>query len=611
MAITKIKAVKSTVYKALDYIIDENKTDGKLLVTGYNCNPETASFEFDITKESANILNSNIDNKNGNQAYHLMQSFAITDNITPDQAHQIGKELADEFLQGKHEYVIATHVDKGHIHNHIIINATSFYTHKKLRTQPYKTASMIRGISDNLCHKNNLSVVENPSKLKSSYKEWSERKNQTSWKKQLTEKLIFIKGNCQSYDEFLEQCKKFDIQVDNEGKHIKFKLEGQERWARGKTLAELDVLTYDEICNSLKQNSLNEEFERVEEIPKFEKGVKDLIYKELILEESDIKKIYKDGILTNYKEQQIFIDSNYINYDKDNNKYHIFICDRFNYNLTDNKSVKGSNLISYLDKTKNTNFTEIELQGSELEFMSEKGCVFKFGTDTVFIPKEDIEVYDTKTKIKIKIYNNTNYKLNKETYVPAAELIEKINNSSSDVRSIYNKIKFVNRKEMIKETKTLASYLLNGEERITNKKIDILDSEQIIKERDVEIKKNDKGISSCKEALKFLLVINEKKDIYENYGKQNILFKKKFYNENCESIDMYVTALKKLDEIKLSSNIDIEKVKELIHIKEDKKQKLTNEQKQDKMKVVKLKAEIQNLEKGKEHNQKLNKDNQI
>ena len=151
MAITKIHAIKSTLGKALAYIENPDKTDGQMLVSGYNCEPQTASIDFEITPALAQKARNLKRKRSTNLAYHLIQSFSPEDAVTPEQAHELGKKLAFEYTGGKYEYVVATHIDKGHIHNHIMINAVSFYDYKKLRTVPYRTARQIRDISDRLC----------------------------------------------------------------------------------------------------------------------------------------------------------------------------------------------------------------------------------------------------------------------------------------------------------------------------------------------------------------------------------------------------------------------------------------------------------------------------
>ena len=149
MAITKIHAIKSTLGKALAYIENLDKTDGQMLVSGYNCEPQTASIDFEMTAVLAHKARNLKRKRSTNLAYHLIQSFSPEDAVTPEQAHELGKKLAFEYTGGKYEYVVATHIDKGHIHNHIMLNAVSFYDYKKLRTVPYRTARQMGYL---ICH---------------------------------------------------------------------------------------------------------------------------------------------------------------------------------------------------------------------------------------------------------------------------------------------------------------------------------------------------------------------------------------------------------------------------------------------------------------------------
>ena len=241
MAVTKIKAIKSTVNKAIDYITNPRKTDGKLLVSGFKVEPPFAAIEYKMTAELAKELKGDYTNtgKGNNLAYHTIQSFAKFDKITPEEAHELGKKLADEMLQEKHEYVIATHIDKGHIHNHIIFNAISFEDFKKFRSEPYKTAAMIREISDRLCEEKGLYVVKEPNGKGKGHKEWQETKNGTSWKAQIQAAIDKAIPQATDYNSFVELMNQAKIEI-KEGKHIAFKLEGQqqERFVRGKTIGE-------------------------------------------------------------------------------------------------------------------------------------------------------------------------------------------------------------------------------------------------------------------------------------------------------------------------------------------------------------------------------------
>lgn len=163
MAYTRIHAIKTTLNKALDYIENPAKTQEQLLVSGYNVDPISASVEYRMTAALAREMKGDYAKTGGADilAFHMIQSFSPYDKINPEQAHELGKKWADEILQGKHEYVISTHVDKGHIHNHIIFNSVSFFDYKKYETKPYKTAALLRKVSDRLCEEQGLSIIQN------------------------------------------------------------------------------------------------------------------------------------------------------------------------------------------------------------------------------------------------------------------------------------------------------------------------------------------------------------------------------------------------------------------------------------------------------------------
>ena len=181
--------------------MNPSKTEGQLFVSGYNCDPQTAYFDFELTNTMARTIKGDYSKGGCNIAHHIVQSFAPYDKITPEQAHAIGKEFADRFLQGRYEYVIATHVDKGHIHNHIIFNAVSFYDYKKFRN--YKVAAKAREISDRLCVENGLYVPQFKRQKAVKHHEWSQRKNGTSWVAQLEEILNKAVTQAHNFSEFL------------------------------------------------------------------------------------------------------------------------------------------------------------------------------------------------------------------------------------------------------------------------------------------------------------------------------------------------------------------------------------------------------------------------
>ena len=151
MAYLKIFPIKVTDKKALDYIINPDKTDEKLLVSSFGCSPETADLEFSMTRE---LAKKNGMDKGDNLAFHLIQSFKPGE-VDAENAHRLGQQFADEVLKGKYEYVISTHVDKNHIHNHIIFNAASFVDHHKYVSNKRRYHKLCR-ISNRICHENGL-----------------------------------------------------------------------------------------------------------------------------------------------------------------------------------------------------------------------------------------------------------------------------------------------------------------------------------------------------------------------------------------------------------------------------------------------------------------------
>ena len=168
-------------------------------------------------------------------ARHLIQSFDVGE-VTPEQAHEIGKQFADEWLKGKYEYVIATHIDKGHCHNHIIFNAVNYVDFHAYRSNK-QTYRQMRQLSDEICKEHRLSVIP-PSQSKGmSYKEYTEAKRGTSWKQKLKQTIDRCVITAKDYDEFMKMMQDAGYEIKT-GKYISFRAEGQERFTRAKTIGE-------------------------------------------------------------------------------------------------------------------------------------------------------------------------------------------------------------------------------------------------------------------------------------------------------------------------------------------------------------------------------------
>ena len=233
MAVTKIKPIRGTVSKAIAYIIDPKKTDDELLVSSFGCAAsESAAKEFEWTRNLATQQGAQIPKV---IARHLIQSFDVGE-VSPEVAHEIGKQFVDEWLKGKYEYVIATHIDKGHCHNHIIFNAVNFVDYHSYRSNK-RTYRELRLLSDEICKEHGLSVIPPSQNKGMDYKEYTEAKKGTSWKQKLKQTIDRLVITAKDYDEFLKLMQEAGYEIKT-GKYISFRAEGQERFTRAKTIGE-------------------------------------------------------------------------------------------------------------------------------------------------------------------------------------------------------------------------------------------------------------------------------------------------------------------------------------------------------------------------------------
>lgn len=226
MAVTKIHPIKSTLRKALDYIENPDKTDEKLFVSSYGCSYETADIEFQMLLDQAL-------KKGNNLAHHLIQAFEPGE-TTPEQAHEIGRQLADEVLGGKYPYVITTHIDKGHLHNHIIFCAVDMANQRKYISNRQSYA-YIRRTNDRLCREHGLSVVMPGKDKGKSYAEWDAQRKGKSWKAKLKTAIDAAIPQARDFDSFLRLMEAQGYEMKR-GKFISFRSPGQERFTRCKTL---------------------------------------------------------------------------------------------------------------------------------------------------------------------------------------------------------------------------------------------------------------------------------------------------------------------------------------------------------------------------------------
>ncbi len=229
MAVTKIIPIRSTIEKSVAYITNGNKTGDCLYVSSEHCVPETAAVEFQFLLDRAEAGGRVI-------GRHLIQSFAPGE-ATPEQAHELGKKLAEEILCGQYAYVLATHLDRDHIHNHFVWCAVNIETHRRYVSNK-ASYHKIQDASDRLCAEFGLSVITEKSGHRGkSYTEYQADKYGTSWKTLLRRTLDAAIRSANTFEGFLIFMREAGYEIKHV-KYISFRAAGQERFTRAKTVGD-------------------------------------------------------------------------------------------------------------------------------------------------------------------------------------------------------------------------------------------------------------------------------------------------------------------------------------------------------------------------------------
>ena len=235
MAVTKIHPIKTTLKKAIDYICNGDKTDHEIYVTTHLCSRENAHKEFELTKKQFGSRTKTL-------AHHLIQSF-VPEEVSFEEAHQVGIELCEKILGGKYEYVLATHIDKDHIHNHIIFNSIDVDEGKVYHSY-YGSYMNIRNQSDKLCKEHGLSVIDQETQKEIneikrrkfvSWHDWNEDKKGKSYKSRLQFDMDRVIQKAINWEHFLKIMEQYGYEIKF-GKHIAFKQKNQQRFTRAKTI---------------------------------------------------------------------------------------------------------------------------------------------------------------------------------------------------------------------------------------------------------------------------------------------------------------------------------------------------------------------------------------
>lgn len=228
MAITKIIPIKSRLDnciryavnpqktelgKALEYVGDGKKTANAKYVTGFNCSVDRAYRQMRETQRKFH-------SEKGVLGYHVILSFKPGE-VTPDRAFEYGSEFVRRNLAQKYEVVMATHIDRAHIHCHIVFNSVSFVDGKKFRNNFKDYFKDIRGLADSICREHELSVIENPKNNGLHYAEWqAEVKGKPTVRGQMRAELDGIISQSRTYPEFWQRLKRAGYTVHRRGENI-------------------------------------------------------------------------------------------------------------------------------------------------------------------------------------------------------------------------------------------------------------------------------------------------------------------------------------------------------------------------------------------------------
>lgn len=272
---------KGQLSRALNYIVNPEKTKGGELVSGQNINvPNNAYDEMLLTREMA-ILSGKSEIKNERFGYHFVQSFSPEDNLTPEQVHEIGLKTMKAYLGESAEFVIATHTDKEHLHNHIILNATNPKTLKKFH-QSKNQLEELKEISDVISKEYGCKIIDR--NLKNSHKKYQVYLAKNSYRKEIKSKIKFLLSHANNWNDFKNKATTLGLIVDDKGKYTTYQLSGtsQERKVRDRSLKN-QAFMKEAISERLKEN-------------------------EVVYTESEVKELWEDNQTIQDKEQETEIE---------------------------------------------------------------------------------------------------------------------------------------------------------------------------------------------------------------------------------------------------------------------------------------------------------------
>ena len=236
----------------IGYVANSEKTDGGRLIASFACDSRTADAEFLLAKSQYIASTGRIRGKDDVIAYHIRQSF-VPGEVTPEDANRVGLEFAKRFTKGKHAFIVCTHIDKAHIHNHIIWSAVNLDCGRKFRNF-WGSTKAVRRLSDTICIENGLSIVENPKPRGKSYDQWLGDQVKPTHRELLRAAIDnALSQKPADLDELLNLLREFGCEVSLRGQFYRLKLPGWNKPARLESLGK--GYTMDDLLSVLSGKS--------------------------------------------------------------------------------------------------------------------------------------------------------------------------------------------------------------------------------------------------------------------------------------------------------------------------------------------------------------------
>ena len=223
----------------IDYVANPQKTDNGRLIAGFACDSRTVDAEFLLAKRQYIVATGRVRGADDVIAYHVRQSFRPGE-ITPEEANRLGVEFAKRFTKGNHAFVVCTHIDKSHIHNHIIWSSVSLEYDRKFRNF-WGSTKAVRRLSDTICIENGLSIVENPKPHGKSYNKWLGDQAKPSHRELLRVAIDnALSQSPANFEELLKLLKESGCEVSKRGKSYRLKYDSLYRLCNAAYLPRLD-----------------------------------------------------------------------------------------------------------------------------------------------------------------------------------------------------------------------------------------------------------------------------------------------------------------------------------------------------------------------------------